>query len=126
MTSLEAIETTISFCCRHNYTHIVTLKQSTSVPRKNLIFKIKVPPWSWTVHVNLWWRYALHYLNTYFPVERTTLLNILTFYVLFLKDKSYILYLRMYIYLEKMKGPKTLLNLLELYPLMLIYLPCKL
>ena len=30
------------------------------------------------------------------------------------------------IYLEKMKGPKTLLNLLELYPLMLIYLPCKL
>ena len=126
MTSLEAIETTISFCSRHNYTHIVTLKQSTSVPRKNLIFKIKVPPWSWTVHVNLWWRYALHYLNTYFPVERSTLLNILTFYVLFLKDKSYILYLRMYIYLEKMKGPTTLLNLLELYPLMLIYLPCKL
>ena len=92
MTSLEAIETTISFCSRHNYTHIVTLKQSTSVPRKNLIFKIKVPPWSWTFHVNLWWKNALHYSNTYFPVpkERSTLLNILTFYVLLLKDISYI------------------------------------
>ena len=77
MTSLEAIETTISFCCRHNYTHIVTLKQSTSVPHKNLIFKTNVPPWSWTVHVTLWWRYALQYLNAYFPVLR-------------LKEKSYI------------------------------------
>ena len=92
MTSLEAIETTISFCSRHNYTHIVTLKQSTSVPHKNLIFKINVPPWSWTVHVNFWWRYALKYLSTYFPVSEyyLTTSHALLFYVLPLKEISYI------------------------------------